>query len=707
MIESIAAYCDDFQTITVDVSRNFYQGDAGKFYLQHEDGKIEECRFRQIQNKQNLVRYTLETFNKIEVGKDLRIVSEKGYQAALQYRLITQKDEFDQQYSYDGDDLGAQIKDGKTTFKVWAPTAVRVMLDVEFEGKQCVVMMQREDRGVFSCTIDQNLDGALYQYLVHVNGQVHAAIDPYGKTSNANGKRSAVLDTEVLKSRKTELTSVIKNYTDAIIYEASVRDMTIASSTGTKQHGTFMAMVEEGTVCDGEKTGFDYLCDLGFTHIQLLPVMDFMTVDETHRERHYNWGYDPAQYMCLEGSYSSNANDPAARAHEFMTMVNKFHSQNIAVNLDVVFNHHYDVGLSCFDRIVPYYYFRVNENGTKSNGSYCGNDFESKRAMFRKYIVDTCAYYVDVYGINGFRFDLMGILDVDTMNLLDKTLRKDHPEIMLYGEGWNMPTALKNEEKAMIDNQKMMPNIGFFNDFFRDHLKGSTSEYEVASRGFVTGDGMMIEAAKFSLAATAHPDLFVKFSAPTQSINYVECHDNATVWDKMKICCANEVREIRVKRQKMMNAVVLLAQGVPFLHAGQEFCRTKNGYHNTYNMPDRINCMDWLRKNRHLELVKHIKDVIALRKACEGFRYSTALELKEHVSFEKLGNEVLMYIIKNTTYNGVPSTMRVIINSSRNDVKLKATSKCRCILDENGACDKEGDTYEAPELSVVVYQCYE
>ena len=706
MIESIAAYCDDLHTITVDVSRNFYQGDAGKYYLQYEDGKMEECRIRQIENKQNVITYTLETFEKIEIGKEIRVVSEKGYQAALQYRLVTQKPEFDELFSYDGDDLGAHIQNGKTTFKVWAPTAVKVMLEIEFEGESFCRIMKKEDRGVFSCVVDQNLDGAVYQYLVHVNGQVHAAIDPYGKSSTANGKRSAVIDIEALKSRRTQLSGLIKNYTDAVIYEASVRDMTIASSTGSKNHGTFMAMVEEGCRCDGEKTGFDYICDLGITHLQLLPVMDFMTVDELHRERHYNWGYDPAQFMTLEGSYSSNANDPAARVHEFMTLVNKFHSRNIAVNLDVVFNHHYDVGLSCFDCIVPYYYFRVNENGTKSNGSFCGNDFESRRAMFRKYILDTCCYYVDVFGIDGFRFDLMGILDIETMNLLDEKLRTARPEIMLYGEGWNMPTALKNEEKAMIDNQALLPHIGFFNDFFRDHLKGSTSEYEVAQRGFVTGDGMMIEAAKFSLAATAHPDLYHKFNSPTQSINYVECHDNATLWDKMKICCANEVREIRVKRQKMMNAVVLLAQGIPFLHAGQEFCRTKNGYHNTYNMPDRINCMDWLRKNRHLDMVKHLKDTIALRKRCDGFRLSTAKEIKEQVFFEKLGNEILMYTIKNTKVDGIASTLKVIINASRSNIQLKASTKCRCILNEQGACDKITDVMEAPELSVVVYQCY-
>ena len=706
MIESIAAYCDDEQTITVDVSRNFYQGEAGKFYLEHENGRIEDCRIRQIENKQNCITYTLETFESIEVGKDLKIVSEKGYRAPLQYRLITQKPSFDKRFSYDGDDLGAIIKDGKTSFKVWAPTAVAVYLDLQFQGTHRCEIMQRKERGVFACELDGNLNGAVYQYLVHVNGQVHAALDPYGKSSTANGKLSAVVDVEELRKQKTVLSPVIQNYTDAVIYEASVRDMTIASSTGTRSHGTFSALVEEGSRCDGEKTGFDYLCSLGITHLQLMPVMDFMTVDELHPERLYNWGYDPAQYMTLEGSYSSSANDPLARVREFMNVVNRFHEHHIAINMDVVFNHHYDVSLSCFDKIVPYYYFRVNENGTKSNGSFCGNDFESRRAMFRKYILDTCSYYVDVFGVDGFRFDLMGILDVDTMNLLDKKLRADRPEIMLYGEGWNMPTALAHEEKAMIENQSQLEHIGFFNDYFRDHLKGSTSEYEMSSKGFVTGDGMMIEAAKFALAGMAHPDLYHKFNSPCQSINYVECHDNATLWDKMKICCASEVREIRVKRQKMMNAVVVLAQGVPFLHAGQEFCRTKNGYHNTYNMPDRINCMDWLRKNRHLDMVQHLKDLIALRKKCEGFRYATAKDIQKHVFFEKIGNEVLLYTIKDTKVENIPSTLKIIINSSRSSVTLASDSRCRCLLDADGACDKEGNVLEAPELSVVVYQCY-
>lgn len=695
---SVEAYLDDYQLLTVEVSRRYYNGFCESFYVREKSGTIIHCKMKSNAIFDNFNRYQLELDEELIPGNEYDLVVNQGYRCSVAFRYIVQTSRFDEEYSYEGDDLGAVVHDGKTMFNLWAPTAVGVTLCIK-EQKNQYYDMERSDKGVWRFSVEQDLEGTRYTYLVKVNGEVKESIDPYGKTSDANAQNSVVVNVAKLKEKKTDYVE-LKQPTDAILYELSVRDMTMAVNSGTKQHGTFSALIEKNTHLDGHKTGFDYLCQLGVTHVQLMPVNDFFTVDEHCPSAQYNWGYDPHQYMTLEGSYSSDPSNGLTRIHEFMEMVNAFHQANIGINLDVVFNHMYDVGLSSFEMCVPYYYFRVNANKSLSNGSFCGNDFESARKMSRKYIIDTCLWFVEVFGIDGFRFDLLGILDIDTVNEIEKKVHEINLSAMLYGEGWNLPTALAEDKKCMISNSSKVPAIAFFNDYYRDHLKGKTSEHEKNHRGYLTGDVELIEAAKFSIAGMAHPGYYHFFDRPTQSINYFECHDNATLWDKMKTCCNDEVREIRVKRQKLINAVLLFSQGIPFIHCGQEFCRSKNGYDNTYNKPDRINQVDWGRKNRGLDVVKHMQDCIQLRKSCAAFRLSTKEQLLKHVHFET-ADKVLIYQLRDIEELCQYKKICVLINPFKEDKMLKAEGYT-CILDEKGLCSKKLTTLRVPGYSVLV-----
>ncbi len=696
---SVEAYLDNYDTLSVEVSRRYYHGVCDYFYVRDQKGKLIHCRIKGNEEFDLFRRYSLELDEELCFGVDYELVCSQGYRTPVQFRYIVQTERFDREFYYEKEDLGAFVQNGKTHFCLWAPTASEVILILKFPQYTERFTMHRTERGVWRMTVNQDATGIRYTYLVKVNGKYQESLDPYGKSSDCNGCNSVVICIEKLKSGRSQPVA-LKHPTDAIIYELSVRDFTSSETAGTHHHGTFEALNEQGSRYGGQSTGFDYLVELGITHVQMMPVNDFFTVDECLPERQYNWGYDPMQYMTLEGSYSSDPDDGLARVNEFMDLINSFHAAGIGVNLDVVFNHHYDVSLSSLEHCVPYYYFRVNDNHSLSNGSFCGNDLESRRKMMQKLIIDTCVYFVEVYGIDGFRFDLMGILDIDTMNLLEKKVHQLNPSALLYGEGWNMPTALPDEKKCMLENQRKVPHLAFFNDYYRDHLKGKTSEYEKNHKGYLTGDAAMMEAAKYCLCGMAHPDYFHYFDQPSQSINYVECHDNATLWDKMKVCCNEEVREIRLQRQKMINAVLIFSQGIPFLHSGQEFCRSKSGYDNTYNMPDRINQIDYARRNRNLEVVRYTRDCILLRKKCAAFRLFSRELLQRHIQFDSLGG-ILIYKLVEIGNLTDYEELQVLINPFKEDGLMRADGFV-CILDETGSCMKKASHLRIPAYSLLV-----
>lgn len=427
----------------------------------------------------------------------------------------------------------------------------------------------------------------------------------------------------------------LKHTTDAVIYEVGVRDFSVDEYGQITHKGKFLGFCEEGTVTkNGFSSGMDYLDMLGVTHVQLLPINDYATVDEDHPDLLYNWGYDPAQYNVPEGSYITDPNDGYKRILECQRMVRCIHKHNMRVILDVVYNHMHDVNNNALEKTVPYYFFRRDENGELSNGSWCGNDLNSTAKMCRKYILDMCKRWQVLYGVDGFRMDLMGIVDNDTVNMIYEQGHALDSSFMLYGEGWNMGTALPDSEKTTIENNHKTPHVGFFNDHFRDTVKGP-NQMEV--KGYTSGDTYKTNEAIIAMCD------YNKFLSIEQSINYTECHDNATVFDKFIISNGHEDEYCRQKRCLLTLAMTIFAQGVPFIHAGQEFLGTKNGNQNSYNAGDAVNKLDWERHDEYMNVVQAVKFFIDLRKHNKCFRYYDYEDMHQHVFINNIYYRMVEY----------------------------------------------------------------
>ncbi|MBR4455143.1 MAG: type I pullulanase [Solobacterium sp.] len=700
------AFLDDFGRVQVCLSKDYYNGSAGGFYITGENGMCSDCVIRGVEEHDREIWYNLTIPAEFQFGQVYTIHESHGKQVPLQIRHIVRTAEFDRQFTYHGDDLGAEYTRENTNFALWAPTAVHAYVRLISPLKQVTVhVMTRTDKGVFRICINGDLSSFLYTFLIERDGIMVESIDPYGLSSDANSQHSAVIDRSRIEEIPDPGTGLVMNSaTDAIIYECSVRDMTSSKETGTATNGKFISLSESGTSWKLNPTGLDYLADLGVTHVQLQPVMDFLTVDENHPDRGYNWGYDPEQFFALEGSYSTDADDPYCRVTEFRRMIAALHAKGLKVTLDVVFNHMYDVGKSPFDRIVPYYYFRYTDNGWLSNGSYCGNDLDSKRPMMRKLILDVIRTYMSLYNIDGFRFDLMGILDVDTMNEIYRTARSIKPDVLIYGEGWDMPTALAPEEKAKIYNQHHMPGIGHFNDSFRDICKGKTSDDSKYDKGYLTGNlGMAFDMCSALSGNSKGDPYFLRFDNPAQSVNALETHDNATAWDKMHMCCGEEPREIRMKRQKLLLAATMLAQGIPFIHQGMEFCGTKQDNTNSYNSGDSINQMNWDRMILYYDIVIYTRKMIALRRKYRAFRLETGAQMQKYVHFHLADGYIVFYDIDYPDAESASGGLRVIFNPSLNDHYFHFDTEYEIIADENGIA-KPGLTAEirSPQCSCIV-----
>ena len=425
--------------------------------------------------------------------------------------------------------------------------------------------------------------------------------------------------------------------TDAIIYEMSVRDFTMSSTIKATYPGKFLSVVESGLKTpQGNKAGLDYLVDLGITHVQLMPIYDFATVDELYPKVLYNWGYDPIQYGLPEGSFATNPKDGYSRIRECRHMVGQLHKCGLRVVMDVVYNHMYDINASGFERIVPGYYFRRDEYGNLSNGSWCGNDMETRRFMMRRYIVDMCLRWQRIYGIDGFRFDLMGIIDIDTLNQVYNEVSDIDSNFLMYGEGWNMSTAMSNFEKGMQDNHDRMLNIGFFNDRFRETLKGGSGDGTLKDKGYFAGNMYNCEISAECMKNTN------RYSYVDQSINYVECHDNSTLYDKLTLCCPEDTQQDRIKRINIINACCMFSFGVPFFHMGQEIGLSKKGETNSYNLTDEINGLNYQEAYNRREMLRFFKHLVEVRKRLNCFKMYTKEDLFEHISFQNLEKGAIM-----------------------------------------------------------------
>lgn len=700
--EMMEAYLDDYGKITVYLHQQFYQGHSSAFYLEDDLGKRIKLPITGItKSSRSYCKYFLEAPEDLVIGEEYSLVADYALRCVLRYGLIVRTTRFDQEYSYEGF-LGPEYHPDYLTLSLWAPSASEVKVVITKPDSLTETYdLSREDKGVWKITLTGDYDKAQYLYLVKVNGAWNEAVDPYAYSALANKKAGCIIDPKVFEQKNKTTLPRLDHPTDAIIYEMNVRDFT--KQFNFAQAGKFLGLIQEGLKTpNGKPAGIDYLEELGITHVQLMPVADFTSVDEENVEAYYNWGYDPGHFSLPEGSYSSNPNDPYSRVKELREAIEGFHSKGIRVILDVVYNHLQDRLNSDFEKIVPNYYFRLSDSGAPSNGSFCGNDFDSSRAMARKIIIDSLRRWVVKYDVDGFRFDLMGIFDLETMNLAEKIIHELKPDALLYGEGWDLPTLLDPALKANLPNQDKLPKIGQFNDYFRDQLKGDSAVEAIGAQGLLTGNLDLLPNLPACLSGCSIiKDGYRKiFNQPTQSINYLECHDGATTWDKMKISNSGSDTETRVKRQKLMLGILLLAQGVPFIHSGEEFCRSKQGIINSYASGDQINQLNWDRKDKYAQVVQYTEDLIKLRKRFPCLRIDDAYQIAEDTKITIKDNLVSYQLKEGNEY----SELLVLINVTETRIDHPLNKEYAILANESGLLKNLTKTnyYSCAPLSITV-----
>ena len=561
-------------------------------------------------------------------------------------------------YAYD--DLGMTYTPAGTTFKLWSPAAQAARLRLYDTDDPAVaateVIELSETDGAWAATIDRDMRGTYYTFQIKQNGNwLEEAADPYARAVGTNGWRAQVVDLDATDPEgwAEDTPPDFGNKTDAIIYELHVRDASIHPNSGIEQKGKYLGLAEVGTTTTaGDTSGLSHIAGLGVTHVHLLPAFDYLSVDEAKLdEAQYNWGYDPQNYNVPEGSYSTDPSDGSVRIREFKEMVQAMHRQGLRVVMDVVYNHTGRTDNSKFELLIPGYFYRFNEDGSYSNASGCGNEIASERPMVRKYIRESLMYWVDEYHVDGFRFDLMGIHDIATMNEVSEALHAVRPDILLYGEGWTAGgSPLPDSLRALKANVPQLDRIAAFSDDVRDALKGSVFEHE--EPGFVAGSTGRKPSIHFGIAgATRHPQVdyaAVNYSdapwapEPSQCINYVSCHDNHTLWDRLAISSGGATAGQRRQMQRLALATVLMSQGISFLHAGTEFCRSKNGVENSYNSPDGVNMINWNMKSGNRETYEYVRGLIDMRKTHSAFRLGSTERIAKHLTFLDTGNEHLV-----------------------------------------------------------------
>ncbi|MGN0109816.1 MAG: type I pullulanase [Bifidobacterium sp.] len=612
---------------------------------------------------------------------------------------IVRTDDFDKTYAYDGDDLGATWTKSKTTFKVWAPTAKGVDLvvyksDTSADAEQAYTSpMTKGDKGVWSVAIDGDLKDTAYQYrLTFADGTVNYSPDPYATAAVVNGKRSVVLSDAEKSIKDFNRMPSFGSSSNAVIAETHIRDLTKNANSGVSEanRGKYLGVVEAGTKnSQGKATGLDYLKQLGITHVQIQPMFDYASVDETKTldDSNYNWGYDPENYNVPEGSYSSNASDPATRIVEAKEMVNGLHNNGLRVIMDVVYNHVADASTNPFNLTVPGYYFRYNADGSMVNNSGCGNDTASERAMMRKYIVDSVTYWAKNYNIDGFRFDLMGLEDLETMKAVRAALDKIDPGIIIVGEGWDMNSTMDKSKMSIQPNAYELDNTGFngtktgstvsfFNDSIRDGLKGSV--FSDTDTGFVSGKAdqenlilhnMLGCPYDTSEGATTcwNGNAQDHYQTASQVVQYAEIHDNLTLYDKLVKSMPNDDEATRTKRAELADSAVFLAQGISEIQLGQEFLRTKNGDGNSYKSGDSVNAIDWDRLNdaNYGANAEYVKGLIALRKKVAAFRMSSYDQIAQNTKVLEAKDGVVAYQVKDDD-----GTYVVVLNANETDATV-------------------------------------
>ena len=638
-------------------------------------------------------RFAVKLGEKITLGSELSVAHKEFGKVNPELGGLYSTEEFEKAFHYSGDDLGSTFTAASTKFRLWAPTATDAQLvlyskDSDKAPSQTISMTKGE-KGTWTHELSGNQHLTIYNFRVKLGESWVEAVDPYARAATVNGTKGVVVDLSQtnpagwLSHEKPKFSGIA---TDAIFYELHVRDLSMDKNSGIKNKGKFLGLTEANTTTPDKrtKTGIDAIVDLGITHLQLLPIYDYKTVDENRNDQ-FNWGYDPLNFNVVEGSYSTIPTDPLNRISELKQTIQYLHSRGIRVVMDVVYNHVFDAGSHSFELLVPGYFFRKEADGTFANGTGVGNEVASERSMASKYIVDSALYWASEYKLDGYRFDLMGILDVDTMNKIRQGVDKIDPAFLIIGEGWNMGSSLFPEKKAYQYNAAKMPRIAHFNDGIRDGLKGSV--FKAAENGWASGRKTSKMEVMEGIAGEIYFNSDVRGSwgdaEPEQSVSYVEAHDNLTLFDKLRSSMPKASATERTRVFALASSTAILAQGVTFLHAGQEFMRSKNGDENSYKSSDLVNSMKWSNRAKNKLMVSYFKGLLDIRKQNSVFRMNKGSDVRKNLAFSETPADVIAYSLDATGQANGLKTIFVIHNSATapRSVKLPARGTWRVLAE--------------------------
>ena len=616
--------------------------------------------------------------------------------------------------AYNGEDLELTVDASGTHFRLWSPKASEVRVNIYengHTGSAAKTLQMKSDpaTGTWTASVPEKLYGKFYTFQIN-DGEKWLDETPgvWAKAVGVNGARAAVIDLDSTDPAgwDTDKGPAVRNFTDVIVYEMHHRDMSMHPSSGIANKGKFLALTEHGTLSpQGMKTGIDHLKELGVTHVHILPSYDYNSVDELNlQDNTYNWGYDPLNYNAPEGSYSTNPSDPAARIREMKEMIKALHDAGIGVIMDVVYNHTADNDASNFELTAPGYYHRHWDDGRYSDASGCGNETASDLRQMRDFIINSTKYWADEYHIDGFRFDLMAIHDTETMNEVAAELKKINPSIFVYGEGWTAgDSPLQTERRALKENVGKMTDIAVFSDDLRDAGKGHYTN--AADRGFATGKPGLEETVKIGIvAATDHPQVdfsngnnskFPYAKSPEMIVNYVSCHDDLCLTDKLRKSMEGEPEQNMLAAAKLAQTIVFTSQGTPFMFAGEEVFRDKQGVHNSYKSPDSINAIDWSNKAKYRDQFDYYKGLVALRKAHPAFRMTSAADIARHLKFDRIDSKktpnLISYSLTGNANGDEWKEIKVVFNGAGSPQTVNIPKGDWMIVAQDGRISPAGD----------------
>ena len=594
----------------------------------------------------------------------------------------------------------------KTIFTFWSSVAekMEVRLYNTYDAAEFEVITLQEQEGDFwTATVKGDQVGKFYTVCSYQGGEWgQESPGIFAKAVSVNGQRAAIIDMQTTNPEgwENDQRPAMADPTEVVVYETHMRDFTIDATSGIANKGKFIAFTEQGTqTAEGLASGIDHLKELGITHIQILPMYDYCSIDETTLDLNkYNWGYDPVNYNVPEGGYSTNPYDPATRIREAKTMIQALHAAGIRVIMDVVYNHTYSVEGCALGRVVPQYFYRMNEDGTYANGSGCGNETASDKQMMRQFMVESVCYWAREYHIDGFRFDLMGIHDQETMRQIRAALDEIDPSIITYGEGWAASSpAYPYEQLAMKQWTYTMPRVGAFSDDIRNALIGSPFDHH---RGFASGNTASRDAVRYGLVAC--PDWS---GEPMQHVSYITCHDNYCLRDRIEVAAAEETEATKLRMNKLAQTAVMVSQGMTFFYGGEELFRTKQGVENSYQSPDSINVIEWANKQTYNDLYTYYREIIKIRRQHKGFRLGTAELVKNHVEFPETTQEgLIIYRIKDLQSIDTAASLVVLLNGTPEPMEVEVPQATYTVLAQDAQANANGmGTIEAGKVQVAPY----